>query len=577
MPPTLHGTLPLVRIGGRPLGEAFAADLTSVVIELSLSAAGMCVMTFADPGRDLLNRLSVAFGDAVAVDATPVESNETSGLFRGKVYGLDIDFNEGGSFVLVRAYDSSFPLRQVRHSRVFQNVTDGDVLRTLAGEEGVPAAVGGDANRVVHEHLTMTNETPWDFLVRRALSANCILYMAEGKLTMSPFPNGTSAPTPGDHESTDWRQLVPGHNLRHLHLRQSAAQQFESVEARGWDPQQKRALVGTAPTSSVGASPFTSAADLGRRHGGGTRVTSAPGESQQAGCDLLAKSLADRVGSTHVYGEGEAIGDPRLVAGVAVSIGQAAAFKGKYVLSTTRHVFGEGGYRTEFTISGAHDRSVFGLLAAKSIDVFPGVYPALVSNNDDPEKLGRVRLRFAWLDEKFESGWARVMTIGGGRETGLQWPPEIDDEVLVAFTGGDPANPVVLGGMHNGIDKPPERQPIDTSNGSVATRVMQTRLGHRLVFSDKNGAEHILLETADHKVSVQLDQSGREVTITSSGAVNVVAKGNVQVKADGKIDLESKGNITLKADGSGTISAMTGLKIESNGQVEIKGTQIKLN
>ncbi len=574
---TVHGTLPLVRVGGRPLGEAFEADLTSVVVELSLSATGMCLLSFADPGRNLLGRLSIGFGDALTVDATPVESTEKTRLFTGKVYGLDVDYGVAGSSVIVRAYDSSFPLRQVRQSRVFQNVTDGDVLRALARSEGVVAEAGGDANRVVHDHLTMTNETPWDFLVRRALAANCILHMSDGKLTMSPFPKGSAAPQPGDHQSTDWRQLVPGHNLRNLRLRQSAAQQFKSVEARGWDPIQKRALVGSASTSSVGASPTTSAVELGRKLGGATRVTAAPAENQQAGCDLLAKSMADRVGSTHVYGEGEAIGDPRLVAGTAVSIGQAGSLKGRYVLSTTRHVFGEGGYRTEFTISGAHDRSVYGLLAPKPTEEFAGVYPALVSNNDDPDRAGRVRLRFPWLDGDFESGWARVMTVGGGRRTGLQWPPEIEDEVLVAFIGGDPAHPVVIGGMYNGKDEPPEKQSVDKGSGSVTTRVMQTRLGHRLVFSDKKGSEHILIETADGKVGIELDQSGKRVEVTSSGAVKVVAEGDVSVEAKGKIDLDSKRDITVKADGRGTISATAGLKIESSGQVEIKGALIKLN
>ena len=57
----------------------------------------------------------------------------------------------------------------------------------------------------------------------------------------------------------------------------------------------------------------------------------------------------------------------------------------------------------------------------------------MVTNNDDPEKLGRVRVQFPTLSADDESAWARIATPGGGKERGLQWLPEVDDEVLVGF------------------------------------------------------------------------------------------------------------------------------------------------
>jgi uncharacterized protein involved in type VI secretion and phage assembly len=42
--------------------------------------------------------------------------------------------------------------------------------------------------------------------------------------------------------------------------------------------------------------------------------------------------------------------------------------------------------------------------------------------------------------------------ISGGRMS----LPEKDDEVLVAFEHGSPRKPVIIGGLWNGSDRPPE-------------------------------------------------------------------------------------------------------------------------
>ena len=84
-----------------------------------------------------------------------------------------------------------------------------------------------------------------------------------------------------------------------------------------------------------------------------------------------------------------------------------------------------------------------------------GVVVAIVTNNQDPDGLGRVRLRFPWLDDGAESFWARVASPMAGNARGLYFLPEVDDEVLVAFQHGRPEAPVVLGGLWNGKDKPP--------------------------------------------------------------------------------------------------------------------------
>ena len=84
-----------------------------------------------------------------------------------------------------------------------------------------------------------------------------------------------------------------------------------------------------------------------------------------------------------------------------------------------------------------------------------GVAIAIVTQNNDEEKMCRVKVRFPWHDQPSESYWARLSTPMAGNDRGLVLIPEVGDEVLVAFEREDLRFPYVLGGLWNGQDKPP--------------------------------------------------------------------------------------------------------------------------
>ena len=66
-----------------------------------------------------------------------------------------------------------------------------------------------------------------------------------------------------------------------------------------------------------------------------------------------------------------------------------------------------------------------------------GVVVGVVTNNQDPEGMGRVKVKFPWLSDEDESNWARVAAPMAGKERGFYFLPEVEDEVLVAFEHGD--------------------------------------------------------------------------------------------------------------------------------------------
>jgi uncharacterized protein involved in type VI secretion and phage assembly len=176
-----------------------------------------------------------------------------------------------------------------------------------------------------------------------------------------------------------------------------------------------------------------------------------------------------------------------------------------------------------------------------------GVYPALVTDVQDPDGQGRVQIQLPFVngdDEPAATAWARLATFMAGNERGSWFIPEVDDEVLVAFVAGDPRRPVVIGGIWNGRDAPPEQMDADNNLRSVTSRS-----GHRLLFDDTIGAEKVLIETAGgHQLELK-DASGGTVTLThSNGArIEIDSAGNVSVTANARVQIDAPAGMEVTA------------------------------
>jgi phage baseplate assembly protein V len=105
-----------------------------------------------------------------------------------------------------------------------------------------------------------------------------------------------------------------------------------------------------------------------------------------------------------------------------------------------------------------------------------GVVTATVVDRDDPNRQGRIRIRYGWMGDDAEGYWAPVSTLMAGSDRGAWFMPEIGDEVLCAFDQGDVAHPFVVGFLWNGEDKPPETDP--------QRRVIRSRNGHEVALYD---------------------------------------------------------------------------------------------
>lgn len=204
----------------------------------------------------------------------------------------------------------------------------------------------------------------------------------------------------------------------------------------------------------------------------------------------------------------------------------------------------------------------------RETDRIYGVVIGVVTNNQDPDGLGRVKLRFPWLSEKDESHWARVLSPMAGNDRGLYALPEVEDEVLVAFEHGRAELPYVLGVLWNGKDKPPGTN----GDGKNNVRVLKSRSGHAIRLDDTDGGEKIEIVDAKGKQSIVFDTAAGTLTLTADQDMVIESKSG-QLKLSGK-----KGVEITAPDGAGKLEAGQGVDIKSSsGQVNVKGTVINLN
>lgn len=221
-----------------------------------------------------------------------------------------------------------------------------------------------------------------------------------------------------------------------------------------------------------------------------------------------------------------------------------------------------------------------------------GVATGIVTNNQDEESMGRVKLKFPWLADDHETNWVRVVSLMSGAEAGTFFLPEVGDEVLVAFAYGDINHPYVLGSLWNGTAAPPETN----SDGKNNIRKIKSRSGHELIFDDSaeeqtakleihtNSGHTILLDDAASAEKIEiLSKAGHKITMNDAPGqemIEIVDKsGSNKITIDSvqnAIAMESGMMLNIKAN-MVEIEGTTSLTLKSSAMVTIQGMPIKLN
>jgi uncharacterized protein involved in type VI secretion and phage assembly len=559
--PTTTASGRLIEVEGSALAAEADAQIESVLVVDRLARPDMFEIVFRDPAKNVLGNAGLDIGKTVKISTVGLGADAPEPLITAEVTSIEAAYDTLGARAVVRGYDRSHRLAAGRKTATYQNVKYSDIAQQIASAAGLETDT--DTSDGTLDHVFQVNQSDLDFLYAMAREIGFDCRVDDRTLIFKKPVPSSGAPGEGDADSTNPVQLVWGSNLLEFRARMSAVAQVAKVEVRGWDPEAKDKVVGSADATATNAQLSVSAGDLASRVGGQTLVVTDHPVSTQQGADQLATARAQQVGSAAFEATAVAVGSSSLKAGTAVSIsGIDPALAGKWVVSGSRHEFGNGAYKTALEFTGRQDRSILGLVSQgvpAGSDRIPGVVTAIVDDNDDPADLGRVRVRYPWLGDQAVSFWARLAMPGAGKDSGMVWVPQVGDEVLVAFEQGDPEHPFVIGGLWNGSDAAPLGDGL-TDSGKVKRSGFISRGGHKLVFFDDPGESGIALISSNNKLRVSLNET----------------KGQLHVYFDGKLLMEGTGDVEIKTQGDFKVNAQ-GVTIQGQGQTAIKGATVALN
>jgi uncharacterized protein involved in type VI secretion and phage assembly len=159
---------------------------------------------------------------------------------------------------------------------------------------------------------------------------------------------------------------------------------------------------------------------------------------------------------------------------------------------------------------------------------------------------------------------------GAGKGRGAVVLPEVGDEVLVGFSGGDLDSAYVIGGLYNGKDTVPSLSvpPVDGTSGEIGVRGFVSRTGHRLEFVDSPRADGVVLATGDGKLKLALDKKGRTVELSSSGTVKITGMGVTIDAGTGVLELKGQ---QVKVTGQ------SAAELTASGSVTVRGGIVRIN
>lgn len=294
---------------------------------------------------------------------------------------------------------------------------------------------------------------------------------------------------------------------------------------------------------------------------------------------------------------GLAVGGTAHITGSDVYSKSSETYGDFTILSVNHYCDGQGHYSNDFVAIPSSNK----MPPLRGVpEVHCETQSALVTDNNDSDGLGRIRVRFRWMDTDEKSPWLRIAGFHGGSGKGSFFIPEVGEEVIIGFEDDSPTKPFVIGTVFNGSAK------TDYSNDGNDMKVIRTRSGNHIVMNDKDGSVTVV-DQKDNKI--QLDGSGN-INITSSDSIVLTSgSSSLSLKKDGTIELTGK-NITVKADQKATMASgqatftadgqANGAKVEgmttsmsgtqsaevkggaqtnvsASGQVAVKGAMIMLN
>lgn len=517
-------------------------------------------------------------GAEIEIKAGYASNNET--IFKGVIVGKRMRVNSNTDPILeITARDACIALTGPRKTVYFENKKDSEVMSSIAADAGLS---GDIAATMLTADQIQNDVTDWDFLRHLADRNDYVLHADAGKV-VARVPDTSATAVLGvtlgvdlmDFDAeVDTQQLISGSSGAAW---SSNAQERVSGEG-GALPSQPWGNV----TSETMAQAFAT-----REHQFAT--------SRDMGADALsalAKARLSRSALSAMRGQCVFQGSAKAKVGEMLDIeGVGDRFGGSAFMSGIKHELSDGIWQTTATLGlapgWASDMPGFAAPAAHSIAApIHGAHIATVTAlTEDPAARLRIKVRLEMMGTDGSEVWARYAMPYASNGAGIQFMPEIGDEVVITFLESDPHAPIVIGAMHNGKAAQPNTPTDDNNIKAIVTRsdlqirfdddakslTLSTPGGHSVVLDDD--AAVIKLEDS-HGNAITMGSDG--ITLKSVAAINITAAGPVDVAAEGDATL-SGANVSCNADASFEATGGAEATLSGGAQAKVVGALVMIN
>lgn len=559
-----------IKLAGANAATELMNSLTRMTVETSMNIPAVATLylhsiPLGDHALKWIDTTDFDPGKALAIAVKEGSSSTT--LFDGEIVEIEPSFGPDGYNLVVRAFDLLHRLSRGRKVKSFLQMNNQDIItKVLQGHSLSLNYANSNGPGQVYEHVLQNSQTDLAFVRDRAALMGCHCFAA-GKTIHCVAPQKKAAAAKVDHGS-----------LISFSPRLTTIDQVSKVTVRGWEQKNKQAVVGTFQGSSV-----SDTVKINGKNGAGFAAAATDGSQEhlvtdwlvdnQSQAQYLAKAIATSVSGRFVQAEGISTGHPAIVAGAWIEVASVGTrFSGTYFVTNALHSYdSHRGYETEFTMSGHDPTTLLHLLAAESNEASRTGLQIGVVTEVDPKK-ALVKIKLPHLSDEAATGWARIAAPGAGGQRGIQFLPEVNDEVIVGFERGDINYPYVLGGLWNGQDTPPSQVALDATK--VAARVIQSRGGHVITFDDKESGGGITIKDSKGD-TITIDAQATSITIESKKDIIVKAMGDLKMTATGDVKISGM-NVNLEGQTGVSVKGLQ-VKVNADTELELKGAIVKIN
>ena len=490
---------------------------------------------------------------------------KSSPIFKGVVvrHGVSIS-KHGRSCVKIECRDKAIAMTCARKNANYLEKTDDAIIKKLAGDNGVSikSSIGGEAHKEILQYYC----TDWDFMMTRAEANGCWLLADDKGLSIEKIAVKGSAEV----------ELTWGTDIIEFKAEANALSQVKNVEAKAWDITKQQVISGKSGMKSLGNQNNLDNNKLQKVLNVSSNTLQI--NSQVSKGMLTSWAEADQLKNelSRICGTVVCLGSTKAKLGGLVGLKNVGdRFKGGALVSGIHHHIGDGLWTTEYTFGMPKEwfsekfETTSSIASGFNCGVHGLLTGVVMQIHEDPENLNRVKVKIPLMQNEQEGVWARLGGAYASDKIGCFFFPEVGDEVILGFFGGDPSSPVILGSLYSGKRTPPQALEKKNNIKQILTREklsVEFNEEKKSITVTTPGKRKFVLDDDGKKITVE-DPSGNKLEMSDSG-IKVESKKDIVFDTKGKFNVTSVGgiNLTSKGDLKGE-----GLNVEFNGKVGFTG------